>query len=220
MEALTEREILEWNWPQILVETLKNQSGLILLSGDRHSKLNDVHSLVAADKSVQTIEKFDPKVKIFADVIIYRGVVDSETISNLLELAEQGRLVVTIMMAPSTLSSLRKVLCYLQGRHLLWRFVDQLQLVMSQMQVHGTKGEDLYVHELMLASPDVKKWLLSENLESLEQSLQETQDKKGIVSFNQAFLQLLIRRRIDIKTAFSKTRDPEHLDMLLKRMGV
>ncbi|MGE5085298.1 MAG: hypothetical protein ACM3MG_03295 [Bacillota bacterium] len=45
-------------------------------------------------------------------------------------------------------------------------------------------------------------------------------ENSGILTLNQSLLQHLIRRRIDLKTAFETSREPDHLDQLLKKVGI
>ncbi|MBC7458107.1 MAG: hypothetical protein H7235_07505, partial [Bdellovibrionaceae bacterium] len=39
-------------------------------------------------------------------------------------------------------------------------------------------------------------------------------------SYNQSIIQAIVRRRFDIKTAFSVSVDPDELDQMLKKMGL
>ena len=39
-------------------------------------------------------------------------------------------------------------------------------------------------------------------------------------SLNQSLIQKLIRRKIDVKTAFASSNDPDELDLQLKKMGL
>ena len=48
-----------------------------------------------------------------------------------------------ILMAPSVVSAIHKVMSVLVGEgenHLLWRYVDQLSLMVNQSRVSGTAG--------------------------------------------------------------------------------
>ncbi len=221
---------LEASWPQILLDQIGRMEGLILFSGTRQAEPLAV---------IKAVRRQHPGKKIFitqtleshvqsrefesADIIIYHGLCDRESMLTLLGICEEGRLVVQIVMAPSVISATHKVMTALVGQgetHLLWRFVDQLSLLVNQMQVVSTQGSALTIHEMILGTPKIKQLLLDKKMSEIETVLKESNEDRGMVSFNQVLLKLLIRRKIDLKAAFLKTRDPEHLDQLLKSVGV
>lgn len=159
-----------------------------------------------------------------ADQVIDLGPVVSASFERNLVLAEEGRSVVMVQKAPSPLTGLRRVLSCLNGAgrsHQLWRFCDQLQVMVGRMALKTQQGgETVYAHEVLLLTPTLKAALAQENVEAFEQILREGDEGSGSVSFNQSLLQLLLRRKIDIKTAFEATRDPIHLDQTLKKVGI
>lgn len=227
MEMTAEKIIgdVEAHWPQVFSDAIARGRGLILFSGTRESQVSLLDSSVALK---------NPKSKVIgldrlpvngslkdADIVIYRGPTDPASTLELINFAEEGRLVIQAVMSPSVVGSLHKVFSTLnQDKHLIWRFVDQLALVLTQMKIKDINERDFFVHEVMLTTPAIKKCLLSKDVESLESQLKENTEDQGMVSLNQNLLKLLIRRRIDLKTAFLMTRDPENLDQLLKRVGI
>ena len=50
--------------------------------------------------------------------------------------------------------------------------------------------------------------------------MQVGQERTGMVTMNQSLMGLLIKRKIDVKTAFASSPDPDQLDGMLKRAGI
>ncbi len=147
-----------------------------------------------------------------------------------LQLAEEGRMVIVHAATSSICSLLHRFFSLWpdsEKEHWHWRFSDKLQLLFSQVVIpRGLESESSKVselsmaYEMALATPLVKKHLRAGDLNVFEADLRKTEDKSGFLSLNQSLLQLLIRRKIDITAAFETTRDPEDLDMLLKKVGI
>jgi twitching motility protein PilT len=86
--------------------------------------------------------------------------------------------------------------------------------------VAGIGGERVFAHEVLLSKPDVRDFISDENLKGVEHLLVNSAENSGILTLNQSLLQHLIRRRIDLKTAFENSRHPDNLDQLLKKVGI
>lgn len=225
VEQLTPEEI---QMPQILLETAARRRGLILLCGDRFSGLaataqalwkktatGDRRGVNLTSGGNQSIED--------ADVIFVDGDFDRDRLDRLCTWVEEGRLVVVLQSAPAPLVALRRWLGRLNGEgraHMIWRLCDALQLCLGQMAVPGLGGDRVLAHEVILMTPLLRSALESENLHAADETLKLGDETAGTVSFNQSLLQHLIRRRIDMRTAFEATRDPIDLDQLLKKVGL
>ncbi len=164
-------------------------------------------------------------------VLIFEKLMDFDELEWALQLAEEGRMVIVHMATNSILSLLHRVYSLWPGgqkEHWHWRFTDSLQLLFNQIFIEkravGTDQiethEASWAYEMALASPLVKKWLKEGNLSSFEVELRQGAEKSGLLSLNQSLLQLLIRRKIDVSTAFASSRDPEDLDSMLKKVGI
>lgn len=236
--------------PQILLETAERASGWICVTGGRESGLeslvaathqhlasrkpvlvaNEVGGVLPSGKNMITIPavaEFSPEGGRHlreSSVIIVEGDFQPARVELYLALAEEGRLVVWVQRAPGNMHFLRRLLSvpYGEGRvHKVWRLADQIQLLLSQSVLDGvTAGESVYAHEVFLLSPALRRQLQEENLQGFEDVIMGGEETSGTVSLNQCLLQLLLRRRIDIKTAFEATRDPVHLDQILKKVGI
>lgn len=150
-----------------------------------------------------------------------RIVVDTNSIKKLekwIEMCEQGRSVFITLTAETVQITLQQILEKLTPgvRH---RFFNKLNGIVVQ-KLSGPSR--VPIHELFL-----------NNLSEVEQIRNVAQQFKadGILdlksfsnkthqSLNQSIIQNLIRRQLDVKTAFSSSNDPEELDQLLKKMGL
>lgn len=157
------------------------------------------------------------------DMIVYEGFADDHSFEEALALAERGYFVVYSMKAPSVTNALRRCLSVLSekyGRHGAPRLAEVLSLASGQYPVEGTGGEKVFAHEVMLMKPQVRALIEAEDMKSLEALILSSAENTGILTLNQSLLQHLIRRRVDLKTAFEVSRDPDNLDQLLKKVGI
>lgn len=158
-----------------------------------------------------------------ADVVFVEGLFDEARLDRMCSWVEEGRLVIALQSAPAPFVVLRRWFAQLRGEgraHQVWRLCDALQLCLGQMALPGLGGESVFSHEVVLMTPLLRSALETENIKAAEETLRMGDETSGTVSFNQSLLQLLIRRRIDMRTAFEASRDPADLDQLLKKVGL
>jgi twitching motility protein PilT len=74
--------------------------------------------------------------------------------------------------------------------------------------------------EFLAMTPSIRNLVRENKLHQVGGMMQVGQDKSGMVTMNQSLMQLLMRRRIDAKTAFAASPEPEQLDQMLKKAGV
>lgn len=193
--------------PQVLIENAQRKQGLILLSGLKGE---------GVEETVLALKGSAPKA-----VTVMDG---KNTLDEVLERSEGGELVFWVIHAPTPLFALRRVLSKSYGegrRHLLWRFAEQLIVASGQVRLPSLGSEDnVDAYEILLMTPVLRQALAEEDMEVFDASLRKTEEGLGILSLNQSLLQLLLRRNIDIKAAFEATRDPVHLDQILKKVGI
>ncbi|ASD64108.1 twitching motility protein PilT [Bdellovibrio bacteriovorus] len=157
------------------------------------------------------------------DMVVYDGFNDEESLLEALSLAEQGVFVIYSMKAPSVTNALRRALSTLGerfGEHGAPRLAEVLTMASGQYPVAGLSGEKVFAHEVLLMKPQVRGLIEDQDLKSLENLLTQAPENSGILTLNQSLLQHLIRRRVDLKTAFEVSRDPDNLDQLLKKVGI
>ncbi|MBX2989202.1 MAG: hypothetical protein KF802_15035 [Bdellovibrionaceae bacterium] len=201
-------------FPPVFTETLMRPHGLVLFAGLRQSGVEEtVRGLLAAANR-----------RLGEDVVVMDGELGAAGLKKALTAAEEGRLVVLIQRAPTPLVALRRLLSEDFGegrRHVLWRLSEQLLLMSGQLRLKGMNdGRAVDAFEILLMTPALRAALAQEDFSAADQALRSAADGAGLVNFNQAILQMLLRRQIDIKTAFEATRDPSHLDEILKQVGI
>ncbi|MGZ3768058.1 MAG: twitching motility protein PilT [Bdellovibrio sp.] len=167
----------------------------------------------------------DEKINLLSavDMVVFEGDGDDQSIEEVLALAERGLFVIYAMKAPSITNSLRRCLSVLNqkfGKYGPSRLAEVLSLAAGQYPVPSISGEKTFAHEVLLVKPQVKTLIENEDVKEIEKLLSSSAESSGILSLNQSLLQHLIRRRVDIKTAFGVSKDPDNLDQLLKKVGI
>lgn len=199
-----------------------DRHGLYLTSGEMFPRIDLPVGVKTIDADRETSVEARREIAA-ADVIFVDGSFDRDRLDRLCTWVEEGRLVVALQSAPAPLVALRRWLGRLSGEgraHMIWRLCDTLQLCLGQMSVPALGGDRMLAHEVILMTPMLRAALENENLHAADETLKLGDETAGTVSFNQSLLQHLIRRRIDMRTAFEATRDPIDLDQLLKKVGL
>lgn len=157
------------------------------------------------------------------DMVVFDGLDDEESFEEALALAEKGLFVIYSMKAPSVINALRRALSVLgekYGEHGAPRLAEVLSLASGQYPMSGLGGEKVFAHEVLLMKPQVRSLIEDEDVKGVESLMLNSSENSGILTLNQSLLQHLIRRRVDLKTAFEVSRDPDNLDQLLKKVGI
>lgn len=157
------------------------------------------------------------------DMVVFDGLDDEESFEDALALAEKGLFVIYSMKAPSVINALRRTLSVLgekYGEHGAPRLAEVLSLASGQYPMSGLGGEKIFAHEVLLMKPQVRSLIEDEDVKGVESLMLNSSENSGILTLNQSLLQHLIRRRVDLKTAFEVSRDPDNLDQLLKKVGI
>ena len=148
-------------------------------------------------------------------------VVDVNELQNMtkwIRFAEEGRKVFITTCASQVANSLQQAKSALQKDLGLWdRFCDQLSSVLFQKRAGLQQGT---VQEILVLKKKDQQDLMKNDLGHYPKSWMSTNEEVNYLSLNQSLIQALVRRRIDIKTAFLLTSDPDELDRLLKKMGI
>lgn len=74
--------------------------------------------------------------------------------------------------------------------------------------------------ELLLNTFETKSLLTSGSVHGLVEVMSKGGDKSGMRTMNQALLQLLLKRKIELRVGFEESSDPVELDGLLKKVGI
>lgn len=236
--------------PQVWFDCLQKKSGIALLCGSRNSLtdhliIDSINKIPSPQKGclilrqppqnfqvssrfylLQYSELVEPLVQKTiqdCDVVIFERLMDFDEFEWALQLSEEGRLVILQVATSNIVSALHRIYSLWpqnQGEHWRWRFAENLQIMLGQTFISQNDQEKNFAHEVALVGPEIKQWLKNGQISAFEVELEKAADRSGLVSLNQSLLQLLIRRKIDVKTAFEKSLNPENLDLLMKRIGI
>lgn len=211
--------------PQVVVENLSRPHGLIVLTGVRGSGLETTLESVEKIVAPRRVHRWsdDRAIPKETEVVIFEGDLEAPRFHKLLSWSEEGRVVVVAQRCPSPVSALRRIFSLPFGegrRHVVARLAEQVLLLSGQMRLAALQGGEEEAREVVLVTPGIRRALEEEDVTAVDDLLRAGDEASGTVSFNQSLLQLLLRRRIDIKTAFEATRDPVHLDQILKKVGI
>ncbi len=159
-----------------------------------------------------------------SDIVFFENILNISEMELALRLCEEGRLVIVHFMSPSILSSLHRLFEFIESdsvrSHFVWRFAESLTLLYGQTFVGQPDKDVLMAFEMYLATPELKKLIQSMDLKKCEDFMKSPSENSGFVTLNQSLIQLLLRRKIDLKKAFEVSRDPSDLDSLLKKVGL
>lgn len=139
-----------------------------------------------------------------------------------LSLAEQGYGVIATLTYSHLEMSLQRFLDHCQGseasknRRLSW----VLKTILHVKLVNGIENHLCGVFELVLLNQKIRELLLNGQFQKIEEFIESTSEKTGMKTLNQSLFQSVIQRKIDIKTAFTVSPEPEKLDAMLKKAGI
>lgn len=208
---------------KVIADKIKNQKagslGTIVLKDKSEYTDKFWHAITYDDLILRPLSEESKK----SDYFIFENISKPIEFEAALEIAEDGRFVFMHFSCLGVLNALHRLFGFYnqpQQQHMMWRFLDEAFLFYSQVEVPG-EIEGLHLAgEIVLLNPDLKKLLLMSDIQSFSQKIKDLNEESGVVTLNQSILQLLIRRKISIKKAFEITRDPNDLDILLKKVGI
>ena len=148
---------------------------------------------------------------------------DLDTIEAALLTAETGHLVFATLHTNSAIQTINRIVSVFPGEQqerirVLLSFV--LQGVISQRLLPALGGGRVAAIEFLLLTPNIRHLIRENKIHQIYSMMQVGQEKSGMVTMNQSLVNLLVKRRIDMKTAFSASPEPEQLDQLLKKAGI
>ncbi|MEZ4871498.1 MAG: type IV pilus twitching motility protein PilT [Bdellovibrionales bacterium] len=157
------------------------------------------------------------------DVCLMGEMRDRETIEAALNVAETGHLVFATLHTNNSIQTINRIIGVFPGE-MQNKIRMQLSLVLngiiSQRLVPTRDGEMVCAPEFLAFTPNVRNLIRENKLHQIYGMMQVGQDKTGMVTMNQSLLKLVLKRRIDVRTAFANSHDPEELDVLLSKAGV
>ena len=148
---------------------------------------------------------------------------DLETIEAGLVTAETGHLVFATLHTNSAVQTINRIVSVFPGEQqerirVLLSFT--LQGVISQRLLPSMQGGRVAAIEFLAMTPSVRNLIRENKLHQIGAMMQVGQEQSGMVTMNQSLVSLVLKRKIEVKTAFSATTEPEQLEQLLKKAGV
>lgn len=148
---------------------------------------------------------------------------DKETADIALKVAETGHLIFATLhtnSAPDTIS--RVVAMFDEGRKdiTLNQLSAVLQCILCQQLLPGLDGKLVLAYELLIPTPAIKALIREGKYYQIHGMMQVGQSTTGMITMNQCLMNLMIRRKIDMKVGFEASSDPDDLNNLLKKAGL
>jgi twitching motility protein PilT len=148
---------------------------------------------------------------------------DRETAEMALKVSETGHLVFATLhtnSAPDTIS--RLVSMFDEGRRdiTLNQLSTVLQCVLCQQLLPGLDGKLVLAYELMIPTTGIRALIREGKVYQIHGMMQVGQQNTGMITMNQCLMNLIVRRRIDMKVGFEASPDPEDLNQMLRKAGL
>lgn len=236
---LTETQF--WNFPRWMANSLSLGRGLHLLIGrhkihneaavcslvneinDKDSKMiiwqrEDNLSVIQEKQSVISYFKND-RIPDCCDLLICEG---KDNLQLAIEQSQQGRSVLLVIQQNGFFEAIQN-LAKAGIRELL---AGQLQWAATVKVLHGIDGW-VPAFDLVAGSEEIRLAIIEGRFSQLESLLdgpmfeegRNPARAEGQRSMNQTLLQLILKRKIELRQGFEESPDPDNLDQLLKKVG-
>lgn len=236
----------QWTFSPIVLELVAKRHGLNLVVGPRRSgKSTAIQSIldqlqnkqkVIAVYSERDSQDFQSNGNIIfnypisqlvnhgihsnAEVIVI-DVQRPEYCEQALSLAEEGLQVVLSLPFWSLEMGLQRFIDLLGGdaKVASRRLAMVLQFAIGVKLVPGEDGNS-GIFELLVNDKSTQSILELQNFRELAQVMKSGSERAGMRTLNQSLFQLMLKRKIDFRSAFEASNNPEELDALLKKVGI
>jgi twitching motility protein PilT len=157
------------------------------------------------------------------DVCFMGELRDLETIEASLNVAETGHLVFSTLHTNSAIGTINRIVNVFppeQQERIRVQLSLTLHAVISQKLLPAIKGGLVAAHEIMILNPSIRNLIREGKLHQVYGLMQVGQEKSGMMTMNQSILKHVLGRKIEVRTAFLHSNDPEELDKMMKSAGV
>lgn len=157
------------------------------------------------------------------DVVVLGELRDLDSIESAITIAETGHLVIATVHTNSAVQTINRLVnVFPSGQQdrirLLLSFV--MQGVISQRLLPSTSGGRVPAVEILWMNSNIRSLVRENKIHQVYGMMQVGQDKSNNMTLNQSLVNLMMKRKINPKDAFSIANDPEELDTMMKKMGV
>ncbi len=156
------------------------------------------------------------------DVVLLGEMRDLETIEAALVTAETGHLVFATLHTNSAIATINRIVSVFPGEQqerVRVQLSFTLQAVLSQRLLPAVGGGRVLACEFLLMTPGIRNLVREGKLHQIESMMQVGQEKSGMITMNQSLAQHVLRRKIDLRTAFEASPNIEQLEKMLKQAG-
>ncbi len=157
------------------------------------------------------------------DVCLIGEMRDLDTIETALTVAETGHLVFATLHTNSAVSTISRIVNVFpsdQQDRIRNQLSMSLNAIVSQRLIAQTGGGMIPAIEVLVLNPSVRNLVRENKLHQIYGMMQVGQNKSGMTTLNQSLLNLILKRKVEIKNAFEESPDVEELDALLKKAGI
>lgn len=157
------------------------------------------------------------------DVCLIGELRDLDTIESALTAAETGHLVFGTLHTNSAVSTVTRIVSVFpaeQQDRIRVQLSMTLNAVISQRLLPAKEGGSVAALEILILNPSIRNLIRENKIHQIYGMMQVGQNKSGMQTLNQSLLNLILKRKIDVKDAFSESPDVEELDKMLKKAGI
>lgn len=151
--------------------------------------------------------------------VLFLDAPDENALEIAVRYAERGVNVVVTQYGADVFEVLRRVHVN-QGAGLSHRIAAVFQAGVATRILPGVDGSAQTALEFVVASGNLKASLARGAFDEARAEVKAHADKTGVRSLNQSILNLLLKRKVDLKTGFAVSLYPDELDEMLKKVGI
>ena len=157
------------------------------------------------------------------DVCLIGELRDQETIETALQVAETGHLVFATLHTNSAVQTMNRLVGVFPAEQ-QDRIRNQMSLslnaIISQRLLPAINGGVVVASEILIMNSSIRNLVRENKLHQIYGMMQVGQNKTGMMTLNQALMNLVLKRKVDVKVAFEESPDVEELDNMLKKAGI
>ena len=136
-------------------------------------------------------------------------------------LAEVGVRVLVVLPFPTARAAIDRLSEKLEndseaGRR---RLLECLQMILGVRLIPALEKGMHSAYELIMMTGEIRTALLSGHWNQVEKAMHDAGEKTGMRTLNHCLMNLMLKRKIDLKAGFAESPSPQELDAMLDRLG-
>lgn len=148
---------------------------------------------------------------------------DRETAEAALKISETGHLAFATLHTNSAAETISRIVSLFDmgtREVTLNQLASTLQAILCQRLLPGVDGGLVLVYELLVPNSGIRALIRESKLHQIHGMMQVGQETTGMITFNQCLMNLIVRRKIDMKVGFENSPDPDELNKMLGKAGL